>query len=66
MEEGRFKMKNVIQYSYRRNHLSTMLGIFLFFQAATSLISGAFLFNQLVDDTDIIATMQNVANAMMI
>ena len=40
-----------------------MLGTFFFLQAATSLISGAFLFNPLVDESDIITTMLNVANS---
>ncbi|MDA3932358.1 MAG: DUF4386 domain-containing protein [Tenericutes bacterium] len=55
-------MKKILQYSYKKSRLSIMLGAFLFLQAATSLISGAFLFNPLVDDSDITTTMINVAN----
>lgn len=54
-------MKEIVSYSYKKNRLSIVLGSFLFLQAATSLISGAFLFNPLVDSSDITATMINVA-----
>ncbi len=55
-------MKEQLTYSYKKNRLSTMLGVFFFLQAATSLISGAFLFNPLVDDSDITITLINMAN----
>lgn len=55
-------MNKAIPVVYKRNRLSIILGIFFFFQAATSLISGAFLFNPLKDDSDITITMTNVAN----
>lgn len=55
-------MKNKSQYLYKKNRLSIVLGSFLFLQAATSLISGAFLFNPLVDDNSINITMTNIAN----
>ena len=55
-------MKNQVTYSYKKNRLSIMLGGFFFLQAATSLIAGAFLFNPLIDDSDITITMINMAN----
>jgi hypothetical protein len=57
------RMEKSIIYSYKRNRLSIMLGAFFFIQAATSLISGAFLFNPMVDDSDIVTTMINMANS---
>jgi hypothetical protein len=62
MKERRNQMKEQLTYSYKKNRLSTMLGVFFFLQAATSLISGAFLFNPLVDDSDITITLINMAN----
>ncbi|MCK4552015.1 MAG: DUF4386 domain-containing protein [Tenericutes bacterium] len=56
-------MKKLLSYSYKKSRLSIMLGAFLFLQAATSLISGAFLFNPLIDESDITTTMTNVANS---
>ena len=55
-------MKNNTQYTYKRSRLSIILGSFLFLQAATSLTSGAFLFNPLVDEFNIVNTINNVAN----
>ena len=55
-------MKDQITYTYKRNRLSIFLGVFFFLQAATSLISGAFLFNPLIDDSNIVITMTNMAN----
>lgn len=55
-------MKEESLYIYKSNRLSIMLGAFLFIQAATSLVSGAFLFNPLVEDSNIVATMINVGN----
>ena len=55
-------MNQILSTRYKKNRLSIILGIFFFFQAATSLISGAFLFNPLKNDTDITRTMTNIAN----
>lgn len=55
-------MKQTVSYSYKKNRLSIMLGSFLFLQATTSLISGAFLFNPLIDSSDITISMINIAN----
>jgi len=62
MKERRNEMKDQITYTYKRNRLSIFLGVFFFLQAATSLISGAFLFNPLIDDSNIVITMTNMAN----
>jgi len=54
-------MNQILSTRYKKNRLSIILGIFFFFQALTSLISGAILFNPLKDDTDITKTMINMA-----
>ena len=45
-----------------RNNLSRALGVAFFLQAFTSLTSGAFLFNPLVDKANISKTMLNIGN----
>lgn len=47
---------------YEKTKVSIFFGIVMLTQAVTALIQGAFMFNPLVVDGDIVATMNNVAN----